>query len=105
MSAFDRRIGHRQHFTRESIGSVLEKAGYEVECVWLSGFPFFNLYRRMVIARGEKLTADVESDNRGLGATMANLAMSVFRLLFHFNLWNSRWGWQIVAVARKPAGS
>jgi hypothetical protein len=103
MSAFDRHIGHRQHFTRESIRAVLENAGYVVDCVWLSGFPFFNLYRAMVIARGSKLTEDVESGKSGHGSTLANMAMGVFRLLFHFNLWNSRWGWQVVAVARKPA--
>jgi SAM-dependent methyltransferase len=102
MSAFDRHIGHRQHFTRESLRAVLKNAGYVVDCVWLSGFPFFNLYRAMVIARGSKLTEDVESGKSGLGSTLANMAMGVFRLLFHFNLWNSRWGWQVVAVARKP---
>jgi SAM-dependent methyltransferase len=101
MSAFDRHIGHRQHFTKDSIRSVLEEAGFAVECVWLSGFPFFNLYRALVIARGEKLTADVESKNHGFGANLANVAMGLFRLLFEFNLWNSPWGWQVVAIARK----
>lgn len=105
MSAFDRHIGHRQHFTRKSIREILESAGYVVDCVWMSGFPFFNLYRAMVIARGARLAEDVKSGKGGFGSTMANIAMSVFRALFHFNLWNSPWGWQVVAVARKPVES
>src|SRR5207247_2369477 len=42
-SAFDRHIGHRQHFTRASIRRVLENAGFEIERVTLAGFPFFNI--------------------------------------------------------------
>jgi len=59
MSAFDHHIGHRQHFTRASITAPLQQSGFEVERVTLSGFPFFNLYRGVVIARGEKLATDV----------------------------------------------
>ena len=44
MSAFDRHIGHRQHFDRLKIRSMLEQAGYSVERTYLAGFPFFNLY-------------------------------------------------------------
>lgn len=105
MSAFDQHIGHRQHFTRESIRTVLEDAGYSIDRVWLSGFPFFNLYRAMVILRGGKLTEDIESGRSGWGSTLANMAMAMFRGLFRFNLWNSPWGWQVVAIARKAEGS
>ena len=100
MSAFDRHIGHRQHFTRHSISRVLSDAGFSVEHVYRSGFPFFNLYRGVVIARGEKLAQDVEGAG-GASSFTASLAMAVFRLLFHFNLTDSPFGWQIVAVARK----
>jgi trans-aconitate methyltransferase len=101
MSAFDRHIGHRQHFTRETIRQVLVEAGLVVERVYLSGFPFFNLYRLVVIARGEKLTADVNAGQSGFSAWLAGAVMKVFRCLFHLNLLNSRFGWQVVAVARK----
>ena len=40
MSAFDRHIGHRQHFDRQKTRRILEQAGYSVERVYLSGFPF-----------------------------------------------------------------
>jgi SAM-dependent methyltransferase len=100
MSAFDRHIGHRRHFTRESIRSVLESAGFAVERVYLSGFPFFNLYRCVVIARGEKLAAD--GANQGRFATwLAGVLLTGFNGLFRLNLADSPFGWQVIAVARK----
>lgn len=101
MSAFDRHIGHRQHFTRQSIGRVLEAAGFTVESLYLSGFPFFNLYRCVVIARGERLAGDVHAGEGGFSARLANGMMAMFRVLFRLNLMNAPFGWQVVAVARK----
>jgi hypothetical protein len=101
MSAFDKEIGHRRHFTKESITSVLTEAGFSVDKVYLSGFPFFNLYRLAVIARGEKLATDFATDERGLMAKTAALAMRVFRYLLPLCFDNSPWGWQVVALARK----
>jgi hypothetical protein len=101
MSAFDRHIGHRRHFTRDSISRCLAAAGFTVERVYLSGFPFFNLYRGVVIARGEKLADDVNAGQGGFSAWLAGAVMAVFRGLFRLNLRNSPFGWQVVAVARK----
>jgi SAM-dependent methyltransferase len=103
MSAFDRHIGHRQHFTRQSISAVLQAAGFSVERTYLSGFPFFNLYRGLVIARGNGLVTDVGPGQNGFSTRLASAMMAVFRVLFRFNLTNSPLGWQVVAVARKPA--
>jgi SAM-dependent methyltransferase len=100
MSAFDRHIGHRQHFTRESISRVLQSAGFAVERVYLSGFPFFNLYRCIVIARGEKLAADGASQS-AFAARLAAGLLVLFNGLFRLNLMDSPFGWQVVAVARK----
>jgi SAM-dependent methyltransferase len=101
MSAFDRHIGHRQHFTRDSITRVLQAADFSVERVYRSGFPFFNLYRLVVIARGRKLAADVDAGQAGASGRLAGLMMAVFRGLFRFNLTDSPLGWQVIAVARK----
>ncbi len=103
MSAFDRHIGHRRHFTRESIAACLDEAGFEADRVCLCGFPFFNAYRATVIARGERLARDVEKGQRGAGGALARAVMAAFRALFRFNLTDSRFGWQVVAVARKRA--
>jgi hypothetical protein len=102
MSAFDRHIGHRQHFTRKSITQVLEAGGFAVEKTYLAGFPFFNLYRLAVILRGESLVKDVDHTRPARTVTrLANCVMALFRGLFRFNLLNSPFGWQVVAVARK----
>jgi SAM-dependent methyltransferase len=103
MSAFDRHIGHRQHFNRRKIVSILEEAGYSVQRVCLAGFPFFNLYRLLVIARGERLARDVESRSGRESYRMARFVMKVFRILFRANLLDSPFGWQVVATARKTS--
>jgi SAM-dependent methyltransferase len=103
MSAFDRHIGHRQHFDRRKIESMLEQAGYAVERTYLAGFPFFNLYRLLVIARGERLARDVETGATGRSSGLASLVTKLFRVLFHANLRDSPFGWQVVAIARKAS--
>lgn len=99
MSAYDRHIGHRRHFSRAQVSSALENAGFEPELTWMSGFPFFNLYRLTVIARGRKLVDDAREE--GGGSVLADIAMATFRFLFKFNLANSPFGWQVVAVGHK----
>ena len=103
MSAFDRHIGHRQHFNRQKISAILEQAGYSVTRTYLAGFPFFNLDRLLVVARGRRLAQDVETKSTGASAGLARFVMKVFRLLFHANLLDSPFGWQVVATARKAS--
>jgi ubiquinone/menaquinone biosynthesis C-methylase UbiE len=102
MSAFDRHIGHRQHFTRDSIAAVLKGAGFEVARVYMAGFPFFNLYRLVVISRGKKLADDVNANlQKGAMSPLARLTMKTFQKLFVANKLDSKLGWQVVAVGRK----
>ena len=99
MTAFDKHIGHRRHFTADSLARVLRSSGFDVERVVGAGFPFFNLYRLAVLARGDALIADVaEGDGAGLPAR-ARLAMGIFAVLFSLNLDRSRLGWQLAATA------
>jgi hypothetical protein len=102
MSAFDRHIGHRRHFTPRELGGLLEDAGYRVERVMAAGFPFFNLYRLVVIARGERLAQDVARRREAPASPAARVAMAVFRALLTANLSVGPWGWQVAGVARKP---
>jgi SAM-dependent methyltransferase len=97
MSAFDRHIGHRRHFTPETLGAALEEAGFEIERTGRAGFPFFNLYRLAVLLRGRRLVDDVA---HGAGTTSARAAMKIFAALFRFNAKDSPWGWQVFATAR-----
>lgn len=100
MSAFDKHIGHRRHFRPEDMRHVLEKAGYSVEFVRRAGFPFFNLYRCVVISRGERLIEDVSVQTDHSGSRLAKAVMAAFRGMFRANLDSSPWGWQMVAKAR-----
>jgi SAM-dependent methyltransferase len=99
MGAFDRHIGHRRHFTTSHLASVLGAAGYEVDSLYAAGFPFFNLYRRLVVLRGEALVANVS----GPPSMLARGAMLAFDLLFRLNI--RRWGYQVLGVARLSGGS
>ena len=102
-SAFDLHIGHKRHFTPASLQAVFTGAGLEVETLHGAGFPFFNLYRLVVVARGEKLIDD--ATNQGPLPVSARVAMRAFSWLFELNSGVTRWGWQLVAVAREPGGA
>lgn len=100
MSAFDRHIGHRRHFTPADLAALLTAAGFEVERADGAGFPFFNLYRLVVIARGRRLIADVAAE-AGTVSPLAGLVMDLFDRLFALNPSAGQLGWQITAVACK----
>jgi len=103
MSAFDKHIGHRQHFTAVSLGDLLTTCGFEVEQVTGVGFPFFNLYRLVVIWRGERLVHDVTRADLATASGLARLVMRTFGALFALRVPKSRLGWQVVGVAHVPA--
>jgi SAM-dependent methyltransferase len=100
-SAFDRHIGHRRHFSESRLRRLLEESGYEDVTVRRAGFPFFNLYRLVVIARGKRLIADVEESKSELGKGTSGTALQFFYRLFRYNLDSSPFGWQLLAVARR----
>ena len=102
MSAFDRHIGHRRHYTPTQLASDLRAAGFGLRLAAGAGFPFFNLYRALVIMRGERLAEDLATGGPSGPAAAARAAMLAFRPLMAFNLPRSRWGRQIVAVAEAP---
>jgi 2-polyprenyl-3-methyl-5-hydroxy-6-metoxy-1,4-benzoquinol methylase len=101
MSQFDRHIGHRRHYTPATLRAILEDSGFAVELATTAGFPFFNLYRLVVILRGSSLISDVDAGSPGvISGLLARLVMALFRPLFALNVFGTRFGWQIVAVAR-----
>jgi SAM-dependent methyltransferase len=102
-SAFDHHIGHYQHFTAGKLRGVLTGAGYTVDRVLRAGFPFFNLYKLAVIARGRRLIADVERrtpESRSIPGE--SLMKAVFGFGFRHSLDNFPFGWQMAAVATVP---
>lgn len=102
-SAFDHHIGHQRHFTAADLRSVLTDAGYVVERVLRAGFPFFNLYKLMVVARGRRLIADVEGRAPGAEPSAAEaLATRFFTMGFKHCRDDFPAGWQMAAVAHVP---
>jgi SAM-dependent methyltransferase len=103
MSAFDRHIGHRRHFAPGDLREVMSAAGLEVLWAAGAGFPFFNLYRALVVGRGEGLIADAKSEAQHTPTgQLTRAAMTSFAPLFRFNLPRSPFGWQTLGVGREP---
>lgn len=101
MSAFDRHIGHRRHFRPAMLERTLVEAGLDVVDVRGAGFPFFNAYRLVVLARGSKLIEDARGGDEELPLT-AQLMMRAFSLLFRLNTARTRLGWQLLAIGAVP---
>lgn len=103
-SAFDRHIGHRRHFDPKSLRRVLLDAGLRDIRIQRAGFPFHNLYKLTVMARGRSLMHDIDpAESTSRGATVASrFALGVFRYAFRLNLDRSPFGWQLVATAENP---
>ena len=106
MSAFDKHIGHRKHFTANELKHMLDKAGYEECKVKTFGFPFFNIYKIISILRGNKLIDDcrkISKQNRL--SILGRVFIRIFNILFVLNVDVIPFGWQLVAVARVKKGN
>ena len=101
MSTFDHQVGHRKHYTRKILEAELIQAGYKVDKIACSGFPFHNLYRLAFILRGEAIHKDAKHQEEGHGR-FVSAVMNCFYFLFKFNLFNSSFGWVILAKASLP---
>jgi SAM-dependent methyltransferase len=102
MSAFDIRIGHRRHYTPRDLQATFAQAGLQPVMVGGAGFPFFNLYRQLIISRGERLADDISPDS-GSASLAARAAMLAFRPVLPLSLPRSPWGTQIVGIAYEPS--
>jgi len=100
MSAYDRHIGHRRHYTPQSLRALLERAGFRVEFAAGAGFPFFNLYRLAVLARGASLVERAKVQSVENLSLVEELVLSGFQRLLRWNHARGGWGWQIIACAR-----
>jgi SAM-dependent methyltransferase len=100
-SAFDIHIGHRRHYAPRQLEELVRRAGYSPVAVKGAGFPFFNLYKLMVILRGKKLVEQATQEKLPQRASLA--AMAVFDLLFRFNQDGTGLGWQTFGVFERPS--
>ena len=101
-SAFDRHIGHRQHFNVDSLTRVVREAGLVPEKVTGVGFPFFNLYRLTVVLRGQALIQDVAGGEDRPPGWLARAVMRAFGFVLRRGMNSPSMGWQMTAEVRKP---
>lgn len=103
MSAFDQEIGHRRHFSAEDLRALIEQVGLQpIECTG-AGFPFFNLYRALVIARGDSLVDAARADRlQSPSGVILRAGMAAFRPLLTLSAGHSSRGWQTIGLAREP---
>jgi hypothetical protein len=78
---------------------MARQTGYEPIEVRGAGFPFFNVYKLLVILRGRRLVHDLDEERPISG--VSRLALSVFEWLFRFNANRTRLGWQVFGVFRR----
>jgi SAM-dependent methyltransferase len=108
-TAFDRHIGHRRHFDVNRLQGLLSNVGLEDIEIARAGFPFFNLYRLAVMARGQALiTASMSAPTSTASKPsfqdhVQHWTMKTFEILFRFNLDDARFGWQLIATAVVPS--
>lgn len=107
MSRFDELIGHQRHYRPATLKKLLRDAGFDVERVLAWGFPFHNLYRTAVrVASRATMSGPPKPEaggKSGLSQVLGH-AYSLFgrglKPLFYLNA--SRFGEQLLCVARKP---
>jgi SAM-dependent methyltransferase len=97
-TAFDRHIGHRRHYRKATLASLLHDSDYAPELVAGTGFPFFDVYKLIVLAQGDRLARQVAADARP--SRLASWAMTAFGWVLRPGLNSRTFGWQMVAVAR-----
>jgi SAM-dependent methyltransferase len=101
MTKLDHHIGHRKHYDRNSLENLLREGGFENLEIYQAGWPFFNLYRLMLLARGESLVDDVSIHTSRIKISAIKIIGTIFSMLFRLNAKNFRGGWQMFAIARK----
>lgn len=99
-TAFDRHIGHRQHFRGDGLQTMMQGAGLDDVQIFRAGFPTFNIYKSALLVRGEKLVEDVASGN---ASNAPGLVMRIFERGFASAVTrNSPFGWQLLGVGKAP---
>ena len=96
MGEFDKLIGHRKHYSKELLHHEITEAGLKVEEICCAGFPFYNVYRLLMLLKAGSLYKN--SDKKDISQSkLVKIGMKIFTFLFNFNFLNNRFGWSILA--------
>jgi 2-polyprenyl-3-methyl-5-hydroxy-6-metoxy-1,4-benzoquinol methylase len=96
----DRYFGHRRHYSRKGVASLLTECGFVVTSSSASGFPFFNAYRLGLLLGGSTLSNRVVAPERLRPVLATRFVFWLFRGLFRIPT-PRRLGWQLFVVAVK----
>ena len=96
ISAFDVHIGHLRHYTQDSLRQLLLNAGFKNIIIKQYGFPFFDLYRLLVVVAGSRLINQYERPP----SRMTRVLMALLRLSFKLNDLSVARGFQLLAIAQ-----
>ena len=101
MNEFEKSIGHRKHYMRSELENLVKSSGFSIIEIRCAGFPFFNLYKIIAFLRGKKIMQNDINPNRKISKIL-RIIFKIFNVLFHFNLTNSPFGWQLILIAIPP---
>jgi SAM-dependent methyltransferase len=101
MSQLDHHIGHRFHYDTKRLTKLLESSKFKKFEVRAIGWPFFNLYRVMLLLRGARLIDDVSCAGKKVVPQKIKIVGTIFKYLFKLNVNSLNLGWQMIAIARK----
>jgi SAM-dependent methyltransferase len=102
MTYFEHYIGHFTHYSRETLGTLLRDAGFQDITIFRAGFPGINLIRLGSFLRGKKILKDLDSSN---ASRSIKAGLKLVELVLRYSAADSRFGWQLIAVARKGSAN
>ena len=105
MNAFEKFIGHRQHFTKETISNLTQSAGFMPVQTIRAGFPFFNLYKIAGYLQSARVVEKITHENskdfkQSITRSILLATLAIFRFLFRFNLKDNPLGWQLIHICQ-----
>jgi len=98
-TAFDKSIGHRRHFDKQELASILKTVGIVNIKVRRLGFPFFDMYRLIVLLSGKYLV-DAANNAELDQSKFAHIVMRAFSLLLRANPNFIPFGLQLIATGK-----
>lgn len=98
-SFFDRLIGHKRHYTRDSLFKLLKESGFSDITISRSGFPGVTFIKVASFLRGKWILKDLEK-SKGKSKTL-DFSFKLMELLLQYSLEDSRLGWQLIANCRR----
>ena len=99
MSFLERYIGHHRHYTRESLARLLTESGFGKIEILRAGYPGINLIRLVSLLRGRRILNDIAESQKS--AVLLNIGLQIAEMILKYSLRDSRFGWQLIAVASK----